>query len=247
MKDEARGAFERDDDLAQLLGEAPPRERPAAEAQAAAFRQLHGEWRELVARRRRRRLALVGIAASLLVASAALWNLLGPSGGMPIGPSLATIERIEGRHVTWTGQPTAGGPTDAVRSGATVMTGSESRVALAWRDGGSLRLDEHTRVEVLNERSVRLVEGSVYYDSVASSGGSVARSGAALSIETPAGDVLHVGTQFMVSVDQDDVVLRVREGQVTVSGRRVRADGRLRRTTRRRPRRRTRSRAHRRL
>jgi hypothetical protein len=37
-------------------------------------------------------------------------------------------------------------------------------------------------------------------------------------VQTPAGEVVHIGTQFMVHVASDEVVLSVREGQVTVTG-----------------------------
>ena len=40
----------------------------------------------------------------------------------------------------------------------------------------------------------------------------------ALAVQTPAGEVVHIGTQFMVTVASDEVVLSVREGQVKVTG-----------------------------
>ena len=40
----------------------------------------------------------------------------------------------------------------------------------------------------------------------------------ALAVQTPAGEVVHIGTQFMVTVAGDEVVLSVREGQVKVTG-----------------------------
>ncbi len=97
--------------------------------------------------------------------------------------------------------------------GQRLSTGADSRVALAWHSGGSLRVNEHTRVELVSQRSVRLVAGSLYFDSAASAG-----AAGALSIQTPAGEVLHTGTQFMLDVRGDGLVLSVREGQVKVTG-----------------------------
>jgi ferric-dicitrate binding protein FerR (iron transport regulator) len=64
--------------------------------------------------------------------------------------------------------------------------------------------------------AVRLTAGNVYFDSAVADGS----SGAApeLAVQTPAGEVVHIGTQFMVSVASDEVVLSVREGQVRVTG-----------------------------
>jgi ferric-dicitrate binding protein FerR (iron transport regulator) len=87
---------------------------------------------------------------------------------------------------------------------------------LRWHDGGSLRLDENSRLELVSASAVRLTAGNLYvdYDITSSNGGAASK----LAVQTPAGDVAHIGTQFIVSVASDEVVLSVREGQVRVTG-----------------------------
>jgi ferric-dicitrate binding protein FerR (iron transport regulator) len=85
---------------------------------------------------------------------------------------------------------------------------------LRWHDGGSLRLDENSRLEFVSATAVRLTAGNVYFDSAVAVGNAAPE----LAVQTPAGEVVHIGTQFMVSVGSDQVVLSVREGQVKVTG-----------------------------
>ncbi len=64
-------------------------------------------------------------------------------------------------------------------------------MALALRDGVSLRLDHDTRVALVSADRVDVTAGAVYVDSGVS-GPSAAR----LQVGTPAGVVRHVGTQY---------------------------------------------------
>src|SRR5690606_39208 len=58
---------------------------------------------------------------------------------------------------------------------------------------------------------VTLLAGTVYVDS----GG--INTGSKLVIETPAGEVAHIGTQFLVSISGDATRVRVREGRVLLA------------------------------
>jgi ferric-dicitrate binding protein FerR (iron transport regulator) len=84
-----------------------------------------------------------------------------------------------------------------------------------------LRLDVDTRIEALTDRSLALVTGAVYVDS----GGRRAPMAAgepdgsaqgAIEIQTPAGRIREIGTQFEVRLGGATVRLRVREGLVSV-------------------------------
>jgi ferric-dicitrate binding protein FerR (iron transport regulator) len=97
-----------------------------------------------------------------------------------------------------------------VRSGDRLTT-AEGRVATAFSGGLSLRLDRHTRVRFDGPDRVTLLEGTLYVDS----GG--LNAGPPLVVATPAGEVTHVGTQFLVSVSIDATSVRVREGQVVLA------------------------------
>ena len=94
-----------------------------------------------------------------------------------------------------------------IHSGTTLST-SEGRVALTFGDSLSLRIDRQTRLRFDSRNQVTLLEGALYVDS----GG--VNAVPALRIETPAGVVRHVGTQFQVQVTGNTTRVRVREGRV---------------------------------
>lgn len=83
---------------------------------------------------------------------------------------------------------------------------------LRWLRGGILRLKTGAHLAVLNDTDVRLESGAVYVDMVG------AHQPVALRIVTPFGTVEHVGTQFVVSVDDTALAVGVREGEVRVVG-----------------------------
>jgi ferric-dicitrate binding protein FerR (iron transport regulator) len=97
-----------------------------------------------------------------------------------------------------------------VRAGSTLST-SDGRVALAFGDSLSLRIDRQTRLRFDSRDQVTLLAGALYVDS----GGINAVP--ALRIVTPAGVVRHVGTQFQVQVRGDVTRVRVREGRVLLT------------------------------
>jgi ferric-dicitrate binding protein FerR (iron transport regulator) len=205
------------DDLAPLFGRVSARERPRPDAEATAFAALHAEWLSRTAARRRRRFMALAAASLAAVAFAYVW-LQSPA---PLAPALlATIEHVEGTDMTWRDDRSQAQPLGTLRAfaeGQRLATGPGSRIALRWHDGGSLRLDERSRLEFVSASAVRLVAGNLYFDSATGSGAD-GRSPPELAVQTPAGEVVHIGTQFMVRVASDEVVLSVREGQVKVTG-----------------------------
>jgi hypothetical protein len=105
-------------------------------------------------------------------------------------------------------------PSGVPMPGAAVIEGVEfetrtGRIALSF-GALSLRMDRDTRIRLDEADRVTLLEGNVYVDS----GGVNAVS--ALRIATPAGDVRHVGTQFLVGVTGPVTRVQVREGRVTL-------------------------------
>jgi ferric-dicitrate binding protein FerR (iron transport regulator) len=211
-----------DAEFARLFDHAASRPRPDAAAQAAAFDKLHRDWQQVVQQRRRRRsLPRFALAASVLLAVAVVVGVVMRPALEESILTVAAVARVEGGEVSWRDENSPGQrvPADieGLRVGQRLSTGASSRVALAWHDGGSLRVDEHTRIEFSSAHSVRLVTGSLYFDSAATPTSGAANPGA-LSIQTQFGEVLHVGTQFMMRVEGDEVALSVREGQVIVTG-----------------------------
>jgi ferric-dicitrate binding protein FerR (iron transport regulator) len=207
------------DDLTALFGQVGTRERPRPAAETAAFAALHAQWQRGVARQRRRR------GTTLVAASAAAIAALGVTylwlqSAAPSAPAvIAIVEHVDGSDITWRDDRSQAQPLGTLRAlteGQRLATGLGSRVALRWHRGGSLRLDESSRLEFVSAGAVRLTAGNLYFDSAADgdSGGAAPE----LAVQTPAGEVVHIGTQFMVSVASDEVVLSVREGQVKVTG-----------------------------
>jgi hypothetical protein len=97
-----------------------------------------------------------------------------------------------------------------LREGAMVDT-EGGRAAFLLGDSLSLRADRHTQIRFEAADRVRVLSGNVYVDS----GGLNAVS--QLRIETPAGEVRHLGTQFLVTVDRNATRVQVREGRVTLA------------------------------
>jgi ferric-dicitrate binding protein FerR (iron transport regulator) len=206
------------DDLETLLGRVAARERPGEAAEAAAFAALHSEWRRHTATRRRHRSLALATAAAASLAVAGLGFFWLQSRTPSTAATLATIELVDGGNVTWRDDRSQVQPLGArseFAEGERLATGPTTRVALRWHDGGSLRLDSSSRLELVSADAVRLTAGSLYFDSV---GGTDDVTAPALAVQTPAGEVVHLGTQFMVTVASDEVVLSVREGQVKVTG-----------------------------
>jgi hypothetical protein len=163
------------DEIGVLFARVTARERPGPTAEAAAFSALHSEWRSHTVARRRRRLAsfAAAAAASLAVAAVGYVWLTRPAPTVPV--LLATIEHVEGEDVTWRddrSQAQALGARRAIEEGQRLATGRASRIALRWHDGGSLRVDASSRVEFVSEDTVRLTEGSLYFDSADDARGS---------------------------------------------------------------------------
>ena len=102
----------------------------------------------------------------------------------------------------------------AVQSGQTIVTADNATVGLRWDAGGSLRLDANTEVLFASTENIELKSGRVYFDSLPDSG-----TTSVLKVRTVHGDVSHIGTQFVTAVDDEALIVSVREGRVEIDGR----------------------------
>jgi hypothetical protein len=192
--------------LVRLAGE---RDAPSAQAvdraRAAAFASWQMGLRSTErSRARPQRVggwAAAAAALSLALGGAWFWSASRPG-------IVAHVAAVSG-NVRLSG-PRAGIPAAelAVLAGQTIDT-RQGRVALAF-GALSLRADRDTRLRLDAADRVTLLEGGLYVDS----GG--VNAATALSIATPAGEVRHIGTQFLVKVAGGVTSLRVREGRVTL-------------------------------
>ena len=209
--------------LEELLGKAEPRPLPPQQDEQVIRRAVHAEWDQVMKRRiRNRRLTNFALAASVLVAVLLTLNALrGPFDGGGL-QQVANIQKQFGVIKVLSNRQS--GPDDndvsAIGSGQSIETGDESGLTLAWNAGGSLRLDQNTRVEFESGSQIYLRSGRIYFDSMPSGIPSVLTdpNKARLAIRTDAGTVRHFGTQFIAQTDGNNLSVLVREGRVSVKG-----------------------------
>jgi ferric-dicitrate binding protein FerR (iron transport regulator) len=193
--------------LLKLAGE---RDRPSREGMERARAAAQASWRQGLRAQARpastsRRSWFLGLAAaaSVIVSIVALlWTR--DVSAPPV--TLAQVVVVEGEPRMDDASLLVG---QLVLSGGVLETGS-GRVALAIGDALSLRVDRHTRLRLDGAGQVTLIEGGVYVDSGGLNGHTELR------IDTPAGTVRHVGTQFQVNVS-DSTRVQVREGRVILA------------------------------
>jgi ferric-dicitrate binding protein FerR (iron transport regulator) len=200
--------------IARVLKAAGTRVAPADDMKAAVRSAVHAQWHATVAKRGHRRVWLA-LAASVMVAAAALW-LSRPFLSTP-GAIVANVSRVTGVVESNSGPLGARSPVLAdslVHAGQTLVTGEQGLVAVRLPDGVSLRLDRDTHVAFIDAGHVELQSGAVYVDA-----GTAPRASRSLRVSTPAGVVWHVGTQYEARIVSGATRIRVREGRVDlVSG-----------------------------
>lgn len=201
-----------DQDLERLLKSAGPRERPPADVERAVRAGLHAEWQAMLreSRGRRHRLGAFALAASLAVAAVGAWIVGTQTPGTlaAVGTLAATVGDVRERSGWLAGWREMDGG-DVVVAGRTLETGADGRAAIALAGGMSLRLDRGTRIAFVEPSRLRLERGALYLDA-----GAGHLQPGPLLVETPAGSVRHVGTQYEVRLLDAGMQLRVREGRV---------------------------------
>ncbi|HEV7606955.1 MAG TPA: FecR family protein [Steroidobacteraceae bacterium] len=205
---------ESDRSIERLIKLAGERDLPSAEGAERARRAAQESWNRLLkqgaapAPRRALKFVLgLAVAAGLATVAFHAWHR---PNAVPV-ELVARIATLDGgAALREAGIETLARVAGSVRSGTVLMT-SEGRVALTFGDSLSLRVDRHTRLRFDSREQVTLLEGALYVDS----GG--VNAVPALRIETPAGVVRHVGTQFQVRVAGDTTRVRVREGRVLLT------------------------------
>lgn len=205
--------------LDKLLRHAMPRPAPPAEVAETVRAAVRSEWQAGVRQRQRRRHVRLAAAATLVIGLFAAITVLRTP---PPVVQVASIEKSFG-PVYFVGKQSELRRTEdlaAIRAGQTIITGRGAGLAIAWGDGGSLRLDQDTRVEFTDAESVFLAAGRVYFDSRGTTlvAADYAGRSPVLRLRTVHGDVRHVGTQYMVRLDGASLVVSVREGEVEIDG-----------------------------
>lgn len=206
-----------DSSIEQLLREVGARDEPSAETKHAVLTAVRAEWQAMLAQRRQqRRVVAWRMAASMVLA--VLIATFAYRFVVPQPVQVATIVNIDGRVLAATesasteearvvGQP--------INVGDVVQTDKQSRAAMSFPSGLSLRLDHDTRFTVAAADRIELASGAIYIDSPT---GQQNNRSPGLTIETHAGSVQHLGTQYEVRTQADGILVSVREGRVLVTG-----------------------------
>lgn len=209
-----------DEAFAELLGRASPRPVPPAAEEALVREAVHAEWQQLTGRRvRRRRITAFALAASVLLAVLTTVELTRTPVTDITRLQMAAIDKQFGQ-VSVNARQMHAGQLASIEGGDVVETGTDSGLALAWHDGGSLRVDQGSIVVFEAVDQVYLRQGRIYFDSMAGplSSRQATDGSASLVIRTDHGLVRHLGTQYMTAVDKDELVVSVREGVVSIDG-----------------------------
>ena len=212
---------DRDDALEQLLKKASPRPVPSSDDVAQVRQVVRAEWRSVARRQRRRRSVLrYAMAATVLLGLFVVFNAFRVQTGAEI--EVASIQKSVG-SIYLLGDASELRQTNdmsGVSTGQTIVTSGEAGMTLAWGNGGSLRVDEKTRVEFVARDVVYLHSGRVYFDSVPSTmiAGVTASDVQSFAVHTDHGRVTHIGTQFMTQAHDDALIVSVREGEVAIVG-----------------------------
>lgn len=214
-RNEPQRPDEADDLLQKLLRHAGTREKPPSELERNARERLHAEWRQISDRRKKHRwMTGFAAAASLLVTIGIVVYL---AGSLPVAEPavrLAQVKNLSGTALAndiGLEDSSSLDSDDWLVSGQHLETAKGSAIALRWINGQSIRLDENTRMQLNSAQDIRLEQGRIYLDTSRRAGGT-----ASLSISTPAGEVRHVGTQYMTEVTPAGTTVSVRSGRVSV-------------------------------
>ena len=157
-----------------------------------------------------RRFRVLAVAAVLAAVGVTVWVARPPLAA----PAIGSLSRLDGRELSVTYglfQRRNLQSGDSLRIGDRLTTDGPARVALAR--GGTLRIAAGSTVQVTGRRRLSLQRGLIYVDIPP---GLPAEE--PLRVDTRAGSVEHVGTEFEVLTDDRAVRVRVREGRIRFLG-----------------------------
>lgn len=209
-------AMRSDEAVEELLEMASPRPTPPGEDEIAVRDAVHAEWHAITGKiQTRRRVTYFAIAATVLLGIAVSFNALQVTNVPAL--EVATISKSHGSIYLLGEQSELQEASDlaSISTGQVIVTGADAGIGIDWGNGGSLRVDQNTRIRFTSTESVYLVSGQIYFDSQPSQ--LVAGiTGSGLEIETQHGSVTHLGTQYMTYADERTLKVSVREGKVSV-------------------------------
>jgi ferric-dicitrate binding protein FerR (iron transport regulator) len=212
-----------EDEIQRLLREVGHRDEPTPEMMQVVRAAVHSEWQSMVAQRvaHKRRLThrfTWGVAASVVVGFGALLLFRYVAVEKLDAVQVASIVKVQSTSAGNVQVRASGGETwrdviagEALISGSEVRTDPDTRVALVFGKGLSLRVDASTHLKMLAADQISVEHGRIYIDSPTN-------VVAPLLVKTAFGSVNHLGTQYQVQVSNNRLTISVREGRVAVVG-----------------------------
>lgn len=193
-----------DEKLAELLVDAGPRPQPSSDATARAYEILKSEWLTQVTARqtRTRQTRLISLSAVAAVSLVALTTLF----WFPGAENNSWQIQLANGSVVLNSQAYATPQTLTLSANDTLRTTSAARLQTVG--GADVRLAANSQVKWRDEHSLYLSAGSAYVDT---------RELESFVIATDFGEVRDIGTRYMVSVDDERMVVAVREGAAEIN------------------------------
>ena len=202
-----------DEDVRSLVGSVGPRDTPPAEVRERVRQAVHDAWDDLAPVRRGRAATTVFVLAACVVVAAVSASLAWLPGSAVPAVGVGEVAYATGGHVVANSELAA----PLLATGATVETPPEGRALVRLKDGALIRLDGGTRLTLHTALEVGLSHGRLFANS----------AGSSIGVVTPGlVRVQSVGTQFEVGVEDERVVVAVREGRLEVraGGRSIRSE-----------------------
>ena len=203
-----------DEGIEALLREVGVRDLPASEVMEQVRDVVHGEWRQMVEQRARRK-RVIGYAMAAGIAAVALAVTLAVQFVARPAVTLAQVDRVVGRlevDPAGFGEWRAVLPGEQVKTGDTIRTDESSSAALDFGNGVSVRIDAGSLIEFTAPERLALDHGGVYVDADPHAG-----KARGLIVETPYGSVRHLGTQYQVHASRSGIEVSIREGRVEIA------------------------------
>jgi ferric-dicitrate binding protein FerR (iron transport regulator) len=149
-----------------LLREVGARDEPSAAAAREVMSAVHAEWLTIVQQRKhQQRVVAWRVAAGVVLA--VLVSTFGYRYLTPAPEQVASIVNIDGHLLASDGDSGAQARNvgQLIHVGDSMQTDGQSRAAVAFTDGLSLRLDHDTKLTIDATDRVTLASGAIYIDS----------------------------------------------------------------------------------
>ena len=202
-----------DEDVQRLVGSVGPRDTPPAEVRERVRHAVRNAWEDLAPVRRGGAATNVFVLAACIAVAAVCASLVWLPGSAAPAVVVGEVAYATGGHVVANSQLAA----PLLATGATVETPQQGRVLVRLTDGALIRLDGGTKLTLHAAAVVGLSHGRLFVDS----------AGSGIAVVTPSRvRVQSVGTQFEVGVEDERVVVAVRQGRLEVhaGGRSIRSE-----------------------